>query len=236
MNYNLIKIALISLAFSSPVMADMAIVKETLKQVMPDPENAVVKETAIDNLYEVSQGLKILYMTGDGKHIISGSIINLESGDNLTELAINKLRKELYNNLDVASMIIYPAIGKTKRSIVVFTDINCPFCEKMHEEIPKLNRAGIEVRYLAFPRTGVGRESYRKAVSVWCAKDPAKAMDDAMLRNIFVDNRCDNNPVQEHLRLVEVFGIRGTPNIITDQGEMFPGFVPARDLIQKLGL
>ena len=90
------------------------------------------------------------------------------------------------------------------------------------------------VRYMFFPRSGPNTESYHKAVSVWCAKDRNKALTDEKLNNKVVDKTCEN-PVDEHMRIAQVFGVTGTPAIIADDGTMVPGFVPANDLIQHLG-
>jgi len=235
MKFSSFKVALLALAVSTPSFADINVVKQALKNSIPDSELAIVKKSNINGLYEVTQGLQVFYVTDDGKHAMIGNIIDLKSGNNLTLLAVDKLRKDRYDDLDVSSMIVYPAKGKAKRTIAIFSDIDCPYCRKMHLEIPALNEAGIEVRYLAYPRSGVGGKSYWKAVSAWCAKNPAEAMDEAMLTGEVESKKC-KNPVQDHMKLVALFGVNGTPNIITDKGKMLPGYLPAKRLIKQLGL
>ena len=235
MNFKSFKLTMLALAISFPVQADINAVKKALTDAIPNAQSAVIKKSAIEGVYEVTQGLQVFYVTEDGKFAILGNVVDLKSGDNLTNLSVEKLRKTLYDSLDVASMIVYPAKGKVKRTIAIFSDIDCPYCRKMHAEIPSLNDAGIEVRYLAYPRSGVGGKSYWKAVSAWCDENPARAMDEAMLAGISGNKKCDN-PVKDHMALVEKFGVNGTPNIITDKGEMFPGYLPANKLIKQLGL
>lgn len=235
MKFKSVKLVLIALAISSPAQADIKDVKKALMDAIPNAESAIIKKSSVEGLYQVSQGLQVFYVTADGKFAILGNVVNLKSGDNLTNLSVEKLRKDLYQSLDVSSMIVYPAKGKVKRTIAIFSDIDCPYCRKMHAEIPDLNEAGIEVRYLAYPRSGVGGKSYWKIVSAWCDKNPAEAMDEAMLAGISGDKKC-KNPVKDHMLLAEKFGVNGTPNIITDQGEMFPGYLPAKKLIKRLGL
>ena len=96
-----------------------------------------------------------------------------------------------------------------------------------------MNDAGITVRYMAYPRSGVNTPSYFKAVSAWCADDPAKAMDDAMAGKALPKKDC-KNPVSMHMQQAQFFGVNGTPNLILDNGDMIPGYVPAKELIQLL--
>lgn len=217
----------------SQVVADDSKVREALKNMGINIAEVGLNKSSIDGLYEVSQGVRVFYITEDGKYLTIGNVIDLTTGENLTQLSQNKIRKELYDQIPLSSMIIYPAEGKTKRTIAIFTDIDCPYCRKMHLEIPALNTAGVEVRYLAYPRSGVGRASYVKMVSAWCAENPAEAMDQLMLTGKIAEQTC-KNPVRDHLKLVQKFGVNGTPNIITDQGEMFPGYLPAKDLLKEL--
>jgi thiol:disulfide interchange protein DsbC len=238
MKYSLGKKTLtLALFLSFPVLASANenVVRKALQKVVPDASTVDIKKSKLANIYQVSKGLQVFYVTADGKHAITGNVIDLTTGENLTVSTVEKMRKSQYESLDVSSMIVYPAIGKAKRTLAIFSDIDCPYCRKMHAEIPELNEAGIEVRYLAYPRSGVGGKSYWKAVSVWCDKNPGQSMDDAMLMDKTGSKTCDN-PVKKHMQLAQKFGVNGTPNIITDRGEMFPGYVPAKDLIKELGL
>jgi thiol:disulfide interchange protein DsbC len=103
----------------------------------------------------------------------------------------------------------------------------------MHREMALLNRMGIRVRYMLFPRTGVASPSYEKAVSVWCAEDQQTAMTEAKAGAIPEIQVCDN-PVREHMALARRLGLRGTPYSITDTGRAIGGYVPAPNLYESL--
>lgn len=225
--------SILLLLASSSVMATPAIEKK-LQEIIPGAPPAKIKKSVIPDLYEVAVGSKILYMSADAKYVVSGNIIDLKTRENLTETAASKIRKVALAKIDVKSMIVYPADGKPKKVITIFSDIDCPYCRKMHKEIPELNASGIEVRYLAYPRAGVGSPSYNKAVSAWCADDPAKAMDDAMLYGKVNPKKCDNNSVVDHMKEAQFFGVNGTPNIVLESGELIPGYVPAKELLSML--
>ncbi|MDX1795159.1 MAG: DsbC family protein [Hydrogenovibrio sp.] len=228
------KILLAAACFSlTPAYADEAAIQQKLKQIIPNAPDAKISKSVIPGLYEVMIGTKVLYIDEGANYAVSGNIINLETRQNLTTAAENKARKKILSGLDESQMIVYPAKGKVKHTLTVFSDIDCPYCRKLHDEIPMLTQAGFKVRYLAYPRAGVGSESYHKAVSAWCATDRVKALDQAMSGKKIPEKTCQN-PVMDDMRLAEEFGVNGTPNILVDTGEFFPGYVPAKELIKRL--
>lgn len=218
---------------SSTFAQEINSIQARLNELIPGAPEAMIQPTPIAGLYQVTIDTKVVYMSENGQYLVNGSMIDLETRENLTELAGNVARKKALSQLDKSELLIYPAKGKALRNITVFTDIDCPYCQKLHKEIPALNAAGIEVRYLAYPRAGVGSESFHKTVSVWCSKDQTSAMDQAMSGKAISENKCDN-PVASHLALGQVFEVTGTPNIILDSGERIPGYAPAAELIQVL--
>ncbi|NOT84829.1 MAG: DsbC family protein, partial [Methylococcaceae bacterium] len=117
--------------------------------------------------------------------------------------------------------------------VYVFTDIDCGYCRKLHSEIDQYLAAGISVRYLFFPRAGKGSDSYNKAVSVWCAKDRAKALTLAKQDKEIEEKTCPN-PIDKHMQLAQEFEVRGTPMIVSDKGAVFPGYIPAKQLAESL--
>lgn len=216
---------------------DYAAIQERLQTLVgPDATKAKVSATEIPGLYQIQLGMTVVYMSKDGKFLVNGSVVNLDTQTNLTKQAQSVVRKAALADIPEKSMIVYPAKegkDKAKHTITVFTDIDCPYCAKLHKEIPELNKAGINVRYLAYPRAGMGSASYSKAVSVWCADKPNQSMDDAMV-GIPPENKQCLNPVRDHMMQAEVFEVNGTPNIILDNGELLPGYVPAKKLIEML--
>jgi len=107
----------------------------------------------------------------------------------------------------------------------VFTDIDCGYCRKLHADMDKYNAQGIRVRYLFYPRAGLRSESYRKAVSVWCADDRKAAMTAAKTGRPLPARSCVN-PVADQYNLGRQLGVRGTPALVLEDGEIIPGYVP----------
>lgn len=207
-------------------------IKSQLGKMIDNVNQAQITPTPLKNLYQVTLGPMVVYMSGDGQYLITGKIIDLKNRVDLTAQAKEKAVKEALAKVPERSMIIYPAKGEQKHVITVFTDIDCPYCHKLHKEIPKLNAAGVTVRYLSYPRAGIGSNSYQKAVSVWCAADRGKAMDQAIQGKITPKN-CENTVANQY-QLAQTFEVTGTPTIILDNGRVIPGYVPAEKLIQVL--
>lgn len=207
-------------------------IKTMLEKQMPDGKVTNVTETPVPGLYEVIMPPKILYVSTDGKYIISGDIIKVSTGENITLPQRDSVRSQAIEMLGEESMIVF-APKKVKHTVTVFTDIDCGYCRKLHNEVDKYTALGIKVRYTAYPRAGIGSESYKKAVSVWCAKDRNAAMTDAKNGKKLAEKNC-KNPVADHYRMGEKIGIRGTPALVLESGQIVPGYVPADRLFDGL--
>ncbi len=218
---------------SITVADDAEQVKKRLEQMIgPDAKDAKVTQSEINGLYQIQLGLTVVYMSADGKYMMNGNMIDLANDKNLTRAVKAETRKKLLSAIDEKGMIVYPAKDE-KHTVTVFTDIDCPYCKKLHKEIPALNKAGVTVRYLAYPRTGFNSPSFNKAVSVWCADDKAKTMDDAMVGLPPAKKKCDS-PVKEHMIRAQMMEVNGTPNMILDNGNAIPGYAPAIEIIKML--
>lgn len=193
-----------------------------------------LSKAPVDGFYEVMYGTDIFYVSADGKYLLHGQMYDLKTRTNLTEDTLSGLRLKEMKGVDESSMIVYKAKGKEKHVITVFTDIDCPYCRKLHEGMKQMNDLGITVRYLAFPRAGINSPSYFHAESVWCAADRNKAMDDAKLHGKFVTKTCDDSPVKAQFELGQKMGVTGTPSIILSNGKLVPGYAPPQKLAAML--
>jgi thiol:disulfide interchange protein DsbC len=216
--------------------ADAAI-KKGLSKILPDYEITSIHETPVPGVYEVLLGSELVYVSADGRYMIQGRMVDMVSRENLTESSprLAEVRKrqareraDAVAEVGDRNMVVF-APRDYEHTVTVFTDIDCGYCRKLHKEIDSYLDEGIRVRYLFYPRAGDGSPSYEKAVSVWCADDRRSALTDAKAGRP-VDKKQCSNPVKEHMTLGEQFGIAGTPAILLDDGEMVPGYVPAKRL------
>jgi thiol:disulfide interchange protein DsbC len=191
-----------------------------------------VTESVIPGLYEVVVPPKVFYLTADGRYLVAGDIVDLEQRVNLSDNTRTNARLDVIKSLDESSMIVF-APKEVKHTITVFTDIDCGYCRKLHSEIDSYNKLGIKVRYMAYPRAGIGSPSYDKAVSVWCAEDKAKALTTAKSGGNVPQKTCDN-PVEKQFELGQELGVNGTPALMLENGQIYPGYAPADKLITVL--
>jgi thiol:disulfide interchange protein DsbC len=132
-------------------------------------------------------------------------------------------------------MIVFkPKDGKVKHTVTVFTDVDCGYCRQFHREIDKVTALGIEVHYLFFPRTGPNTESWEKAERVWCAPDRNAALTKAKLGGDLPKPTCGNTPVEDHWSLGRKIGVRGTPSMFSESGELIGGYLPPATLAKAL--
>ena len=205
-----------------------------LKTVLPDDKITSVRPGPVKGVFEVLLGATVLYMSEDGRYVFRGDIFDLDSKSNVTDARRQEARVAAFAAIDPATTIEFaPAKGKASKTLYVFTDIDCGYCRKFHKQMAQLNNAGIAVRYLAFPRTGLDSESAHKAETVWCSENRKEALTSAKSGKMPPAKQC-NNPVAEQFHLGQSMGVHGTPAVFTEEGEELGGFIPAEDLIQML--
>jgi len=207
-------------------------IKAMLAKQMPNLKVTEINKTPIAGLYEVVMPPQLLYITADAEYVVSGNIINAATGMNLTLPQRDKVRAQAVEMLGEKSMIVFSP-KEVKHTVTVFTDIDCSYCRKLHNEMEAYNKLGIKVRYAAFPRAGINSDSYKKAVSVWCAEDPKAAMTRAK-NGQNVESKDCKNPVVAHYQMGEQLGIQGTPALVLESGQVVPGYVPADRLFKGL--
>ncbi|WP_352336584.1 thioredoxin fold domain-containing protein [Psychrobacter sp. 16-MNA-CIBAN-0192] len=218
--------------------SDTAVVKalqENLKASGIEERITSAEATAMDGIYWVTaDDLPPFFTDKSGKHIIQGQIIAVGNGEpvDIGGALVARTAQQALKAVDKKDMIIYPAKGVTKAVVYTFTDADCPYCTKLHEEMNEINALGIEVRYLAWPRS---EQSVPKTEAIWCSKDRVAAMNQAKSGANITAARCDS-PVREQMALGARLGVRGTPAIFTESGEQVGGYLPAAQLAQAVGI
>ncbi len=209
-----------------------------LQAVRPDLPILRVSQAQIEGFYAVELGGGgMLYATADGQHLFAGDLFRLDD-DALTNLADEQRsaqRAELIAGVRPEEMVVFAPADGTRAVINVFTDIDCGYCRQLHEDVPRLNELGIEVRYLGYPRSGLGTPSYDKLVTAWCSDDQQDAMTRLKAGETLPKRTCDN-PVAEHFTLGGHVGVAGTPSIIMADGRMIPGYVQPEEMAARVGL
>lgn len=209
-------------------------VRARLQEMLPDLKADSVRASDVPGLYEVQDGSNFGYVTADGKYMIEGDLLNLKTGESITE---NRRKADRIAKLDAIgedNMIVFAPQGATKHVVTVFTDVDCGYCRRLHSQMAEYNALGIEIRYLSYPRTGPDSESFRKAEAVWCSADRKAALTEAKLgAPISGGEKCDNI-VHREWDLGNDFGLRGTPLLVLEDGSIVNGYLPPATLEQRL--
>ncbi len=202
---------------------------EMFQEIQPEHINV----SPIDGWYTVQKGSVVAYVSADGRYLLQGDLIDLESQVNLSEQSRTMARRELMSSISADQVIAFTPTD-IKYTVTVFTDVECTYCRKLHSQIDEYLARGIEVRYLLYPRNGPASRSWSTSEDVWCAQDRNKALTDAKLGRDFETQKCDSSTVADHYVLGQSVGLTGTPAIIFEDGTLVSGYLPPATLSARL--
>jgi len=193
-----------------------------------------LRPSPIPGLYEFVHGAEVSYLTADAKYFIDGNLYDLDTRENLTEDLRTHARIAMIAAVPESQMVIFSP-PNPRYTVTVFTDVDCAYCRKLHSQIDELNKLGVRVRYVFFPRTGPNTESWRKAEAVWCSPNRNEALTRAKAgATLDLTKTCGQTPVAREYALGEAIGVQGTPAIVAENGEIVGGYLPPQELVQKL--
>jgi thiol:disulfide interchange protein DsbC len=217
---------------AAPTTAGDAAIRESLTKVVPGVKISAIRPSPLAGIREVVVEGQILYVSNDGKLLFQGSIIDLNTRTNLTEISEAGERRTILAAVPAAQKISF-APAKPKYRVTVFTDIDCGYCRKLHEQITEYNKLGIAVDYLFYPRAGIGSESFQKAVNVWCAPDRKVAMTTSKAGKTLPKKNCTNF-VSADFTLGQKIGVDGTPAVYAANGAQIGGYLSPADMLKAL--
>jgi thiol:disulfide interchange protein DsbC len=207
---------LLAWAASPAANSDFARLLDQLGVDMPDES---LPAAPIPGFVEVTRDMQVLYVSTDGQLVINGDILSVATETNLTDRRRAELRRELLQSVPDDDRLVVPPTETRTARIVVFTDTDCPYCLRLHRQREDLLRRGIEIQYLFYPRSGPASPSFDQAVSVWCSHDRIGALERALDGTTLAGAEC-RNPVMQHYELARRMDLKGTPAIITDDGDV----------------
>ena len=215
----------------------IAHIRERLTNAQPQMKIHRIERAALPGFFAVDVTGGTIYIDEAAEFMIPGTLYRIgERGVlDVDEQRLAGRRRQLMDDLNPEEMIVFAPEGETRAVINVFTDIDCGYCRKLHREVPELNAMGIEVRYMAYPRAGIGSDSYDKAVTAWCSDDPKSALTRLKSGYTLEALSCRTH-VADQYRLGQRLGISGTPALVLSDGSLIPGYLPAARLAKRLGI
>jgi thiol:disulfide interchange protein DsbC len=225
----------LAIAASATVQADAASeakVREAIKALVPSAQIDSVTVSTLPGFHEVVLSGQVLYVSNDGKYLVQGMVYDIARKRDLTEDKKSVVRKAALAGVSRDRMITFPAKDE-KHRVTIFTDIDCGYCRKLHQQVAEYNNLGITIDYLFFPRSGPNTPSFDKAITVWCSADKNKAFTDAKAGVELEKKTCDN-PIADDFALGQKVGVNGTPMIVAGDGSQIGGYVPPAQMLERL--
>lgn len=210
-----------------------ALARSTLQKLVPNAKIDKIEPAPLAGYRQVLVGGQLIYVSDDGQYLLQGTLFDSPNKRDLTAARLAVENKAKVDAVPLSKRIVFAPSGKPKYKVTVFTDLDCGYCRKLHSQIAEYNKAGIEVDYLFFPRSGLGSPSYDKAVSVWCAKDRNAAFTAAKAGATPPPLKCEN-PIAEEFTLGSQVGVDGTPAIYAPDGTKIGGYLPPDQMVARL--
>lgn len=187
-----------------------------------------VRKSEMPGLYEVRvNGADLFYTDAEGNFLLQGNLIDTRARRNLTEERVNQLTAVAFDALPTKDAFTIVR-GNGQRKVAVFEDPNCGYCKRFERDLQKVDN--VTVYLYLYPI--LGADSTEKSNAIWCAKDPARAWSDWMLRNVSPAKAekaasCDLTALQRNVELGRKHRITGTPTLIFTDGSRVPGAIDA---------
>lgn len=213
--------------------AELEQVRAKVAEVFEEIEPEHIHPSPVDGWFTIRKGAIVAYISGDGRYLLQGDLIDLNEEVNLSEITRNEARLEMLAELPDDKAIVFSP-ENPRFSVSVFTDIDCTYCRRFHSQINEYLAQGIEVRYLLYPRSGPGSASWKKAEEVWCAADRNEALTLAKLDKKFETQECDASTLDTHYALGQDVGLRGTPALVLQDGTLVSGYLPPLQLAEAV--
>jgi len=227
---------LATILLSNTVIASKSDVLERLQPYLPNITAEHIHSSQIDGFYEVlvqTPTLDVIYVSENGRYIIQGNITDLDTMKSLSVIRLNSLRKQLIEQIPEYDKIAFKAENE-QHVIHVFTDVDCPYCVKLHANMGEMNDLGITVKYIASPLEQLHPYAQYAMEKIWCAEDRAQAIHDYKTRRIVPDSEDCSNPVAKQIALAQQLGVNGTPSIFFENGGNLPGYQDPSALLQSI--
>ncbi|WP_070962279.1 thioredoxin fold domain-containing protein [Vibrio sonorensis] len=224
-------------AVSKTVQADVDLIKEKFAKMGINVQEVTASD--VDGIYEITTDGGILFATHNADFFFAGTLYSLDNKGKYTDVLAQRRQPE--NAAKIAelsdSAIEYKAENE-KHVITVFTDITCGYCVELHKHMKEYNDLGITVRYLAFPRYGLEHDTADQMAAIWCSDDPAAGMHDTKIKRKLPASTGDlaqcKATITKHYNLAKYLGVKGTPAIFLESGEMVGGYLDPQAMQSRL--
>jgi thiol:disulfide interchange protein DsbC len=217
---------------AKPAATPDAKVREALRAIAPDLAPEYIGAAPFPGFREVLLGGQVLYVSDDGRYLMQSQPFDLQERKPAASAGLMDYRRDLIASIPGQDRIVF-APPNAKHTVTVFTDIECGYCRRMHQQIGEYNKLGIAVEYVAFPRMGPASKDFRDMESVWCASDRKRALSEAKAGQPVAKKQC-TSPVAAQFDIGQRVGVNGTPAVFAADGTQLGGYVPPQQMLEAL--
>ena len=179
-------------------------------------------------------------VSDDGQYITDGEISVIKNGQftGLDEDFEKRKNQSVFSALDASQLITYPATGPEKAIIYVATDVNCPYCRRLHQQMEMLNKKGITVKTIGYP---IYEQSPAQMRGIWCQADDSsrrKVLDKAMLTGKMTPApaSCSADYVAPNREKAAGLAVVATPAIYREDGVLYQASFESPEFLAFLGV
>lgn len=222
--------AALLVAFAQFANADEASVKKAVEAAYPKFKVDSVTKAGYGGLYEVFMAGQILYTDEKLTFLIAeGRLVDPKTKKDITGERLEELTK-----IDFSSLPLDQAIkvvkGNGSRKLVVFSDVDCPYCKRL-ERNELANLTDVTVYTFLYPLQQLHPDAVAKSKSIWCSPNRVKAWQDWILNDQLPKSTgaCDV-PLERVGDLARKIGVTSTPTLIFADGKRMMGAQPYKEI------
>lgn len=199
-----------------------------------------VKISPVKGLWEViidDRGTRgVMYVGFSKRHVVAGPVFEVDTGTNKTQETFERVNRDLVRYVDFAKIPLEKSliIGEkdAKYKVAVFTDPDCPYCAKVHEELKKVVAERKDIAfYLKLMPLPMHPDAFWKSQSILC-RSSVEWLEDNFAKKVIPRPDCDNKEeVEANIKLAAELGITGTPTLVFPDGMIVVGGKDAKGII-----
>ena len=223
-------------AFATLAIADEASVKKAVEAAYPKFKVDSVVKTSYAGLYEVFMGGQIIYTDEKMTFLIAeGHVVDPKSKKDMTTDRLDELTKVDFYSLPL-DQAIKVVKGNGSRKLVVFSDVDCPYCKRL-EQNELVNITDVTIYTFLYPLIQLHPDSANKSKSIWCAANRTKAWEDWILNNQLPKSagNCEV-PLEKVGDLARKLGVNSTPTLIFSDGKRMAGAQPYKEIEKAMAV
>lgn len=208
-------------------------IRSKLTLIDKNIEKFTIEKTIIDGYYKITDGIQRYYVDKDVNHLFMGNAVLFKNGKPIfLDETLDQLQRRLFiQSVNEDEAIIFEA-KEEKDRLYVFTDITCPYCNRLHKDVEKINKEGITLVYFPYPRSGLNTNIEKALNHIWCKKTKEEYHKASInssryiqnLKNTKGDLGCNKYFTAYYFTMANYLGIKGTPFILNKKGKIIGGY------------